>query len=195
MIRNAKDLRAASYNPRQITQKQMQGLASSIEAFGDLSGIVFNETTKTLVSGHQRTASMKKWPSKAVLKPHKDQYGTVKIGHMEFKTDTGIVSIPMRVVAWDRTKEKQANIAANAHGGDWDKAKLATLTAQLEKDPKFQVDIIGLDPHDLKILQRYNKEGDKEEEAPAEFESVKGKAYEEKRLQHCCPKCKHKWSD
>ena len=45
-------------NPRRMTDEARTGLAVSLETFGDLN-IVFNETTKQLVSGHMRVAALK----------------------------------------------------------------------------------------------------------------------------------------
>lgn len=50
------DLAAAPYNPRRISEDAAAGLRGSIETFGDLSGIVWNERTGNLVAGHQRVA-------------------------------------------------------------------------------------------------------------------------------------------
>ena len=41
-------------NPRKITDEQIKALRKSLQAFGDLSGIIFNERSNRLVGGHQR---------------------------------------------------------------------------------------------------------------------------------------------
>ena len=51
-------LKADPKNPRRISSEAAHGLAVSLETFGPLD-IVFNETTKQLVSGHQRIAALK----------------------------------------------------------------------------------------------------------------------------------------
>lgn len=199
MIKTAKDLRHATYNPRSITDKRLSQLANSIESFGDLSGIVFNARTKTMVAGHQRTTSLNKWKSKAVLKAHKDEYGTIQMGHMEWATDRGVIRIPMRVVDWDRKKEMSANIAANAHGGDFDRKKLAPLVAQLERGKKFDIELLGFDHHDLVLLQRLDKNekaasADSDDEGEEEFGSVVGDLNEARKEMVCCPKCKFEFA-
>lgn len=47
-------LKEASYNPRFITTKSLEGLKNSISTFGLLDPIVFNKRTNNIVSGHQR---------------------------------------------------------------------------------------------------------------------------------------------
>ncbi len=48
------DLRPAEYNPRKISKKAFQGLGKSIEDFGFLVPIVWNERSGNIVGGHQR---------------------------------------------------------------------------------------------------------------------------------------------
>jgi len=48
------DLNPAAYNPRKISETAMDGLSTSIDQFGLLSLIVWNERTGNIVGGHQR---------------------------------------------------------------------------------------------------------------------------------------------
>ena len=48
------DLRPASYNPRKITEGAFDKLGGSLERFGLLVPLVWNERTGNLISGHQR---------------------------------------------------------------------------------------------------------------------------------------------
>lgn len=54
------DLRPDPQNPREIDEAGAAGLGYSIEEFGDLSGIVFNEQTRELVCGHKRREQLAK---------------------------------------------------------------------------------------------------------------------------------------
>lgn len=99
-ISKISDLKEAEYNPRTITEESFKGLKFSIDEFGDLSGIVFNKKTGSLVAGHQR------------LKAIKDQYGDVNIINNQILLPNGEV-FNVRIVDWDQKKEKAANIAAN----------------------------------------------------------------------------------
>lgn len=101
------DLKDASYNPRAITEEALKGLEFSIDAFGDISGIVFNRTTGNLVCGHQR--------KKALIA----KYGTDLEITYEEGADEGFIVVPtgekfrVRFVSWDIEKERAANIVAN----------------------------------------------------------------------------------
>src|SRR4051812_26037841 len=103
------DLRGAEYNPRKITTDQEKALKQSLELFGDLGGIVFNQKSGNLVSGHQRVKQLDpKWPIKITKfgPPDLDKCGTVKVGYIE----TPYGNLPYRVVEWDDKTERAANV-------------------------------------------------------------------------------------
>jgi len=95
------DLKPAPYNPREIGKIAAAGLGKSLDAFGDISGIVWNARTGNLVSGHQRVAQLRKRSAKLVT-----DSGTPRVvcGDREF---------PVRIVDWDMEFEKAANLEAN----------------------------------------------------------------------------------
>jgi hypothetical protein len=53
-VKKLADLKPADYNPRTITDKALKGLGHSIDRFGLVEPIVWNETTGHIVGGHQR---------------------------------------------------------------------------------------------------------------------------------------------
>lgn len=95
------DLRPAPYNPREISDKAFGALKGSLEAFGDISGIVWNATTGHLVCGHQRL--------RALREQHGDK---LELKGGAIVTPTG-ERFPVRIVEWDEMREKAANVAAN----------------------------------------------------------------------------------
>lgn len=195
-----KQLRGADYNPRVITDKQLKNLGKSLAEFGDLSGIVFNKRTKVLISGHQRVRNLTEagYKTKIVTKPVKDEYGTVEEGYIAAKTEKGVIRIPFRVVDWkDKKAEKAANIAANAHGGDFDKDKLSILLEEIVKGKNFDVDLIGLDPLTVQTLLPKMPDiesGDDsdygEGEGEGGFQEYDSDSFE---FEHTCPKCSYRW--
>lgn len=52
------DLTPAAYNPRDISERALQGLESSIERFGLVQPIVWNKRTGNIVGGHQRMKAL-----------------------------------------------------------------------------------------------------------------------------------------
>lgn len=138
-----KDLNPADYNPRRISDRQLEMLAKSMREFGDLSGIVFNVRTERLVGGHQRCKQLAPdW--KIVKRPHKDKAGTVAAGHIE----TPFGRLVYREVDWPEEREKAANIAANQHGGEFDDEALRKLIQEIN-DETFDVDLLGFEQEEL----------------------------------------------
>lgn len=200
MTLTIKDFRPAKYNPRTISDKRLGELSKSYDILGDLSGIVFNQRTKTTVSGHQRLKSLKGKQTKVETHPHKDAYGTVAVGyvHVRDTKKNKTFKIPLRIVDWSSSKmEKAANIAANAHGGEWDKEKLAVVLADLQ-DGKFNVELTGLDPITIRSLRLPEKE-----EKDSKGKTISGPSSNKKvfkdldedsvETEHQCPRCKHKF--
>ncbi len=187
-----KDLKEAGYNPRVISDKRLGNLAKSMSTYGDLSGVVFNTRTKTLISGHQRlkTLRMAGIKTKIVTKKVKDNHGTTEEGYILAKTESGELRLPIRLVSWsDKKTEKAANIAANAHGGDFDREKLGALLRDLETSKQFDIDTIGLDPLSLRGLMMKNGvdlPGSKGGAGGGEFQEFDEDSFE---FQHTCPKC------
>lgn len=95
------DLKFADYNPRNITEKQVADLKSSIEKFGVVEPVVANsnpERMNVIVGGHQRTRILQ------------------MLGYAE---------VPVVYVNLDLEKEKELNIRLNKNTGEWDWEKLA----------------------------------------------------------------------
>jgi DNA modification methylase len=141
-----KDLNASPYNPRKITDSQLKMLGKSMKEYGDLSGVIFNVQTGNLIGGHQRLKHLD--PEWEIMKePSTDDIGTVAVGII--KTPFG--DWYYREVDWPVEKEKAANIAANAHGGEFDIPRLKDLVLDLNKDD-FDLDLLGFNHGDLKDM-------------------------------------------
>ncbi|MCK9432123.1 MAG: hypothetical protein M0R00_04120 [Candidatus Omnitrophica bacterium] len=143
-----KDLKPAGYNPRKISPEKLAALKKSLEEFGDLSGIVFNVRTQTVIGGHQRIKNMDPtW--KIIKKPQTDKTGTTAAGYIE--TPHG--RLTYREVDWPVIKEKQANIAANQHGGEFDDDLLKELLDNMKlADPELDIELIGFDDDEMAVL-------------------------------------------
>lgn len=152
---NVNGLKPAAYNPRTISEEQLKALAKSLHKFGDLSGIVFNRRTKSLVGGHQRTKTFD--PSWEIIGASADgltdadrSVGTVAMGFIL----TPFGRLHYREVDWDQRMEAAANIAANKHGGDWDIPKLKDLLTGLD-DGAFDMELTGFNEKELQGLVDY----------------------------------------
>lgn len=149
MAKKIKDLNPAEYNPRKISDKQLELLDKSMKEYGDLSGIVFNVATGNIIGGHQRTKLLN--PEAVIQKEDcQDETGTTAIGYVI--TSEGKFSY--REVNWTEQKEKAANIAANKGGGEWDFTKLKDLIEDLD-DGQFDLELTGFDNQEIEKLITY----------------------------------------
>ncbi len=101
------DIAAADYNPRTITAEALDGLAKSVEHFGDISGIVWNSRTGHLVAGHQRMKVLRSLHGDGLSLARRGETGPQWVGTPDGQ------EFPIRVVDWDEDRERLANIAAN----------------------------------------------------------------------------------
>ncbi len=103
-------INAATYNPRADLQPgdpEYEKLRRSIESFGYVEPIVWNERTGNMVGGHQRYKIM-----------------VNELGHTELKVS---------VVDLDDEQERLLNLALNKVSGRWDEEALARLLAELRE--------------------------------------------------------------
>lgn len=139
------ELNSYHKNPRKMKGKMNDLLESSLVEYGDLSGIVFNQRTKELVGGHQRTRLLKDDSSIEMLEefsPAKED-GTVGYG---FLVRNG-QKFALRIVDWDETKHARANVIANKIKGDWDMDILANQFDMEDlKLAGFELEEFGINP-------------------------------------------------
>lgn len=117
-VRTVHDLKSWEQNPRKISASEQRILFKTLESYGDLSGIVFNRRSGTLVGGHQRHA----WFGDSTPISIEIRYetptpkGTVAEGFIEYAGER----FKYREVDWDEPTHAAAALAANRAGGDWD---------------------------------------------------------------------------
>lgn len=118
------DLQPSPANPRKIGADALKGLGVSLTEFGDISGIVWNKRTRTLVAGHQRLVALReRWGDQLKLVVDGDRHALT--------CPAGQFSI--RVVDWDEGFAHAAMLAANneAIAGAWTD-EVDALRAQIE---------------------------------------------------------------
>ena len=121
------DLIPAEYNPRKDLKPgdpEYEKLKRSIEQFGYVEPVIWNQATGRVVGGHQR---------------------------LKVLIDMGIEEVECVVVDLSEEKEKALNVALNKISGDWDKEKLALLIADLQ-GADFDVSLTGFEPAELDDL-------------------------------------------
>ena len=112
------ELISPEYNPRQITDEEMEKLKNSINEFGYVAPIIVNKHNNHIVGGNQRYEALK-------------QLGYTMI-------DVIYINEP------DINKEKALNIRLNNLSGEWDTNKLQNILDDL-KLQEFDVSLTGFD--------------------------------------------------
>src|SRR5699024_5293756 len=121
------DLIPADYNPRKNLQPgdaEYEKLKRSVETFGYVEPIIWNEQTGRIVGGHQRLKVME---------------------------DLGYKEIDCVVISIEEDKEKALNVALNKISGAWDEDKLMSLITDLEGSD-FDVSLTGFEVAELDEL-------------------------------------------
>jgi len=130
--KNVNGLTANPQNPRKAwTAEQAQKFTESLNHFGDLSGVIFNQTSGLLVGGHKRVEAFQQEATPDIeistRLPEPDATGTVAYGYLNL--DGGKFSY--REVLWDEEKEAAAGLAANKWGAEWDWQGVSDVLTQL----------------------------------------------------------------
>ena len=118
-------LKPAYYNPRVALQDgdaDYRKLKDSIDNFGYVEPIVWNERTGNVVGGHQRLQILK---------------------------DKGATEIEVSVVSLSEKDEKQLNLALNKIRGQWDYGKLESILREFSYD---EISATGFSADEVALL-------------------------------------------
>ena len=121
-----KDLVSPEWNPRQITDEELEKLKTSLEEFGYIEPIIINDVNNHVVGGNQRLRAL------------------IALGYDE--VDCVYVHIE------DINKEKACNVALNKISGDWDTDKLKIVLEDIELSP-LDIKLTGFDELELTELE------------------------------------------
>lgn len=99
------DINFAPYNPRDITEEELEKLKTSLRTYGYVNTILVNQQTMNIVGGNQRLRAL------------------VELGFKE---------VECKIVDLDINNEMALNLALNKISGTWNDEKLAEIFTQLE---------------------------------------------------------------
>ena len=159
-------LHPADYNPRKIDDKAKDGLGASIDQFGMLIPIVWNERTKNIVGGHQRYQRL------------------LELGDKE--TDVIVVNLT-------DDDEIALNIALNHRGlrGKFTEKAIQILSqAELALGPIFNE--IGLDSLSEELKKRFKEKPEQSSSSGTGPDSTPPPEKSPEAL-IVCPRCRSKW--
>ncbi|KUY28036.1 ParB N-terminal domain-containing protein [Elizabethkingia ursingii] len=121
----------SDYNPRTISDDARKKLKANIKKNGIIGGLVVNEQTGNLVSGHQRIS----------IADEVNKYDP-ESGKNDYEIKVEIINVDLKT-------EKELNIFFNSKSvmGEMDYTKLALMI------PDIDVDIAGLDDVDMSFIE------------------------------------------
>ncbi len=110
------DLRPAPFNPRRISDDELEALTRSIQEFGLVNPIIARREDKIVIGGHQRLVAARR---------------------------LGLETVPVIFVDLSVEQARLLNLALNKISGDWDQELLARLLADLQAAPDVDVTLSG----------------------------------------------------
>lgn len=119
---NVSDLLPADYNPRTIKAKAKEGLAKSLDTYGLVQPIIYNERTGYVVGGHQRLSLL---------------------------ANKGVSTTDVVVINVSPVQEKELNITLNNTNitGEFDTALLQDMLNEIDDDVKEELMMDTLEIH------------------------------------------------
>lgn len=133
------DITPADYNPRQISDNEMNKLKNSLEEFGLVDPIVVNLKNNTIISGHQRFN---------ILQNDSENYKELNLIRLG---DIGWVFTDTELKIESVEHEKALNLRLNNSSGDWDYDKL-TLVLEEIKLEGLDVNLTGFDEIEIEDI-------------------------------------------
>ncbi len=110
------DLRPAPFNPRRISDAELEALTRSIREFGLIDPIIARREDRMVIGGHQRLVAARR---------------------------LGLETVPVIYVDISPEQAKLLNLALNKISGDWDQELLARLLGDLRETPDVDVSLSG----------------------------------------------------
>ncbi len=121
------DLSPDPFNPRRISDGELEALTRSIREFGLIDPIIARREDSTVIGGHQRLVAARR---------------------------LGLESVPVIFVDLSPEQAKVLNLALNRISGDWDEELLARLLADLQLAPEIDIALSGFaDDEIAKLLK------------------------------------------
>ncbi|MHA2856912.1 transcriptional regulator [Paenibacillus lautus] len=158
-------INAAAYNPRvdlQPGDPEYEKLKQSIEAFGYVEPIVWNERTGNMVGGHQRYKIM--------------------------VYEQGYTELAVSVVDLDDQQERLLNLALNKVSGSWDDEALARLLDDLQENGA-DLSLSGFDVGEIEELLAEFKEPDPDQMGDFTNRELDVSDFDESNFDCKCPRC------
>ena len=126
----------AAYNPRKISPEARKKLKANLKRIGLLGGIIWNERTGNLVSGHQKVSIMD------------------EVNHYDIDTHENDYNLRVEVVNLSEKEEKEQNLFMNNRNaqGEYDDDMLRDMLTDIDFSfagfDDFDIQLLGVDTGD-----------------------------------------------
>ena len=160
---SVEQINPAPYNPRKDLQPgdlEYEKLKRSLDEFGCVEPLVWNERTGNLVGGHQRFKVM---------------------------LARGDNEVTVSVVNLDEPHEKALNVALNKINGVWDEEKLNDLLQELSADNLAA--LTGYDQHEIDKLADQFSFSDEDTAGDFSNGEINLGSFDEEKFECTCPRC------
>ena len=121
------DLRPDPFNPRRISDGELESLTRSIQQFGLVDPIIARHEDQSVIGGHQRLIAARR---------------------------LGLDTVPVIYLDISTEQAKLLNLALNRISGDWDEELLARLLSELGEAPDVDITLTGFEEDEIKDLLR-----------------------------------------
>jgi len=140
------DLRPDPFNPRRISDEELEVLTRSIQEFGLVDPIIARQEDSTVVGGHQRLLAARR---------------------------LGLETVPVIFVDLSPEQAKLLNLALNKISGDWDQELLARLLADLSEAPDVDIALSGFAEDEIaKLLRSLDARDKRDRPETFDFDAV-----------------------
>lgn len=178
---NITDINEADYNPREISDEEMEKLENSINEFGFVDPMIINLKNNRLIGGHQRFNALLSINMKN--NEFTQELNLVELGNI------GWVFPDMDLKIESEQHEKALNIALNKISGTWDNEKLFTILEELKEDENIGLEMTGFSEDEMSKIKRNLYDSDYEEDYFDNLEDVYDKPDDWKPKEYECPNC------
>ena len=128
------DLKPDPFNPRRISDEELEALTRSIQQFGLVDPIIVRRADLTVIGGHQRLVAARR---------------------------LGYDAVPVVLVDLSQEQARLLNVALNKIAGTWDQELLARLLKDLSVMPELDLSLSGFSEDELQKLLKSLEARDK----------------------------------
>ena len=128
------DLKPDLFNPRRISDEELEALTRSIQQFGLVDPIIVRRADLTVIGGHQRLVAARR---------------------------LGYDAVPVVLVDLSQEQARLLNVALNKIAGTWDQELLARLLKDLSIVPELDLSLSGFSEDELQKLLKSLEARDK----------------------------------